>query len=39
MAEVGVERLRAGDDQEHRAQRDQADDAVIEQEADAIESD
>ena len=37
MAEVGVERLGAGDDQEHRAERDQADDAVAGEEAHAVE--
>ena len=33
MAEIGVERLRAGHHQEHGAEREEADDAVVEQEA------
>ena len=37
MAEIGIERLAAGDHQKHRAQRDQADGAVIEQKFDAVE--
>ena len=37
MAEIGIERLAAGDGQKHRAERDQADVAVIEQKLDAVE--
>ena len=37
MAEIGVERLAAGDDEEHRAERDQADLAVARNELDRIE--
>ena len=32
MAEIGIERLRAGDHQEHGAEREQADDAVMDEE-------
>ena len=37
MAEVGVERLRPGDREKHRAERDQADHAVAGEKADAVE--
>ena len=37
MAEVGIERLRAGDRQEDGAERDQADHAVAEQEVDRVD--
>ena len=37
MAEIGIERLAAGDGQEHRAERDQADVAVGRDEADGID--
>ena len=39
MAEIGVERLAAGDGEEHRAERDQADVAVRRHEADGVEPD
>ena len=32
MPEIGIERFGAGDGEEHRAEREQADDAVMEQE-------
>ena len=37
MAEIGIERLAAGDHEEHGAERDQADFAVIVEERDAVE--
>ena len=37
MAEVGIERLGAGHRQEHRAERDEADDAVVKHERHGIE--
>ena len=37
MAEVGVERLGAGDGEEHRAERHEADHAVMEHEGDGME--
>ena len=39
MAEIGIERLAAGHRQEYRAERDQADRAVGEQEVDAVVAD
>ena len=39
MAEIGVERLRAGDRQEDGAQRDEADEAVGEQKVHARDRD
>ena len=37
MAEVGIERLRAGDGEKHRAERDEADHAVMEHEGNGVE--
>ena len=37
MSEIGIERLGAGDGEEHRAERIQADHAVLQQEIDAVE--
>ena len=37
MAEIGVERLGAGDGKKHRAKRDEADDAVMDHESDGVE--
>ena len=37
MAEVGIERFRAGDGEKHRAERDEADHAVMEHEGDGME--
>ena len=37
MPEVGIKRLGAGDGEEHHAKRNQSDDAVLQQEIDAIE--
>ena len=39
MAEIVVERLRAGHHQEHRRERDQPDNAVGEEEFDAVDKD
>ena len=36
MAEVGVERFRAGDGEKHGAERVKPDDAVVKQETDAV---
>ena len=37
MAEIGIERFGAGDGEKHRAERDEADDAVMEHEGDGVE--
>ena len=37
MAEVGIERLGAGDGEKHRAERDEADDAMMNHERDGME--
>ena len=39
MAEIGIKRLGSGHREEHRAQRDQPDDAVAEQERDPVVAD
>ena len=37
MAEIGIERLGAGDREKHRAERDEADDAVMQHERDGMQ--
>ena len=37
MPEVGIQRLGTGDGEKHRAQRDEANDAVVEHERDSME--